>query len=203
VDEVVKVSHLLQYYNLKQQESESGADFVDREAREFNSLRDMGVNVDVSMRLTKFIQQDTTNSRHKNRQTLFTTPYITLNRATSLFETYAPAGGQSSAASVKAIVCGYCKKNGHELKVCRIKIRDDGAKKRKTHTSKMSTHSKGKRARFPCAIGDDKNHRTHECPRRDEARKCLGFSDKKGSEWQRSLPGVRTMLSPTTLIPEF
>jgi hypothetical protein len=52
VDEVV----MLQYYNLKQQESESGADFVDREAREFNSLRGMGVNVDDSMRLTKFIQ---------------------------------------------------------------------------------------------------------------------------------------------------
>jgi hypothetical protein len=188
VDEVVKASHLLQYYNLKQQESESGADFVDREAREFNSLRDMGVNVDDSMRLTKFIQQATTNSRHKSlAQTLFTTPNITLNRATSLFETYAP-GGQSSAPSVNAIVCGYCKKNGHELKVCRKKIRDDGAKKRKpfskTHTSKTSSHSKGKRARFPCSLCDDKNHRTHECPRRDEARKCLGVSDKKGSERQ-------------------
>ena len=109
-------------------------------------------------------QQDTANSKHKSlAQTLFTTPNITLNRATSLFETYTP-GGQPSAPSVNAIVCGYCKKNGHELNVCRKKIRDDGAKKRKssskTHTSKSSTHSKGKRTRFPCGICDDKNHRT-------------------------------------------
>ena len=66
VDEVAKASHLLQYYSLKQQEAETGADFVDREAREFNSLRDMGVNVDDSLRLTKFIQQDTANSKHKS-----------------------------------------------------------------------------------------------------------------------------------------
>lgn len=193
VDEVVKASHLLQYYSLKQQEAETGADFVDREAREYNALRDMGVNVDDALRLTKFIQQDAANSTHKSlAQTLYTTPNITLKRATSLFETYAPGGQNSSAPSVNAIVCGYCKKNGHELKVCRKKIRDEGDKKRKSKPSpKMQTHkpfseNRSKRTRYPCAICDKKNHRTHECPRRAEARKCLGVPDRKGPEQKMS-----------------
>jgi hypothetical protein len=46
-------------------EGESGADFVDREQRAYIALQDMGVNVDDSLRLTKFIQQDLTNSKHK------------------------------------------------------------------------------------------------------------------------------------------
>jgi hypothetical protein len=50
-------------------EQESGADFVDREQREYTALREMGINVDDSLRLTKFIQQDTTNSKHKSLAT--------------------------------------------------------------------------------------------------------------------------------------
>jgi hypothetical protein len=93
VDETMKASHLLRYSTLKQQEGESGADFVDREQREYTALREIGINVDDSLRLTKFIQQDTINLKHKLlAQTIFTTPNITLSRATSLFETYNPAG---------------------------------------------------------------------------------------------------------------
>jgi hypothetical protein len=57
---MVKASHLLRYSNLKQNEGESGADFVDREQKEFLALREIGINVDDSLRLTKFIQQGTT-----------------------------------------------------------------------------------------------------------------------------------------------
>jgi hypothetical protein len=89
VDDTVKASHLLRYSQLKQLETESGAEFVDRENKELTALREMGVNVDDSLRLTKFIQQDTTNSKHRSlAQTIFTTPNMTLSRATSLFETY-------------------------------------------------------------------------------------------------------------------
>jgi hypothetical protein len=56
---------LLRYSALVQLEGESGADFVDREQRAYIALQDMGVNVDDSLRLTKFIQQDLTNSKHK------------------------------------------------------------------------------------------------------------------------------------------
>ena len=59
--------------------------------REYLALRDMGVQIDDSIRQTKFIQQDTTNTKHKQlAQTIFTTPNMTLGRAASLFETYNP-----------------------------------------------------------------------------------------------------------------
>ena len=51
---------MLNYHALTQGESESGAEFVDRELREYLALRDMGVQIDDSIRLTKFIQQGTT-----------------------------------------------------------------------------------------------------------------------------------------------
>jgi hypothetical protein len=63
VDETMKASHLLRYSTLKQQEGESGADFVDRGHREYTALREIGINVDDSLRLTKFIQQDTSCKR--------------------------------------------------------------------------------------------------------------------------------------------
>jgi hypothetical protein len=80
----------------------------------------MGINVDDSLRLTKFIQQDTTNSKHKSllAQTIFTTPNMTLSRATSLFvDTYHPVFSSSStqAPSVNALFCRYCKKEGHNF----------------------------------------------------------------------------------------
>ena len=58
-------AHIFQYYALKQKESESDADFVDREMRVYLALRDMRINVDDSIRLTKFVGQDTINSSRK------------------------------------------------------------------------------------------------------------------------------------------
>jgi predicted RNA-binding protein len=113
IDDMVKASHLLRYSNRKQNEGESGADFVDREQKKFLALREMGINVDDSLHLTKFIQQDTTNSKHKSlAQTIFTTPNMTLSRATSLFEIYHPGSSSSStpAPSVNALFCRHCKK---------------------------------------------------------------------------------------------
>jgi hypothetical protein len=55
IDDMVKASHLLRYSNLKQNEGERGADFVDREQKDFLALREMGINEDDSLRLTKFI----------------------------------------------------------------------------------------------------------------------------------------------------
>ena len=76
---------MLNYHALKQDESKSGAEFVNRELREYMALRDMGVQIDDSIRLTKFIQQDTTNTKHKHlAQAIFTEPNMTLGRAASL-----------------------------------------------------------------------------------------------------------------------
>jgi hypothetical protein len=55
IDDMVKASHLLRYSNLKQNEGESGADFVGREPKDFLALREMAINEDDSLRLTKFI----------------------------------------------------------------------------------------------------------------------------------------------------
>ena len=65
VDDITKAKHMLNYHALTQGESESGAEFLDRELREYLALRDMGVQIDDSIRLTKFIHQDTTNTKHK------------------------------------------------------------------------------------------------------------------------------------------
>ena len=43
---------MLNYHALTQGKSESGAEFVDRELREYLALRDMGVQIDDSIRLT-------------------------------------------------------------------------------------------------------------------------------------------------------
>ena len=65
VDDITKAKPMLNYHALKQDESKSGAEFVNRELREYSALRDMGVQIDDSIRLTKFIQQDTMNTKHK------------------------------------------------------------------------------------------------------------------------------------------
>ena len=91
VDDITKAKHMLNYHELTQGESEYGAEFVDRELREYLALWDMGIQIDDSICLTKFIRQDTTTTKHKQlAQTIFTTPNMTLGRAASLFETYNP-----------------------------------------------------------------------------------------------------------------
>ena len=121
VNDAAKAAQLLRYSALVQLEGESGADFVDREQRAYIALQDMGVNVDDSLRLTKFIQQDSTNSKHKAlAHSIFTTPNMTLNRATSLFETYLPGDTATAAPApvVNALFCRYCKQKGHEIESC-------------------------------------------------------------------------------------
>ena len=44
--------------------SESGAELVDRELQKYLALRNMGINVDDSIRLTKVIRHETNNSSH-------------------------------------------------------------------------------------------------------------------------------------------
>ena len=83
---------MLQYHALKQKEFKYDAECVDRKMREYLDLRDMGINVDDCIRLTKFIRNDiiTINNHKQLAQTIFTTPNTTLGCATSLFETYNP-----------------------------------------------------------------------------------------------------------------
>ena len=113
---------MLNYHALTPGESECGAEFVDRELWEYLALRDMGVQIDDSIRLTKFIQQDTTNAKHKQlAQTIFTTPNMTLGRAASLFETYNPSSRPAAAPTtptVNAVICRYCKGKDHKLSDC-------------------------------------------------------------------------------------
>ena len=105
VDDITKAKHMLNYHALTEVESESGAEFVDRELREYLALRDMGVQIDDSIRLTKFIQQDTTNTKHKQlTQTIFTTPNMTLGRAASLFETYNPPSGPAAVPTTPTVM---------------------------------------------------------------------------------------------------
>jgi hypothetical protein len=183
ISDTAKAAHLLRYSALTQLEGESGADFVDREQRAFIALQDMGINVDDSLRLTKFIQQDCTNSKHKSlAQTIFTTPDMTLSRATSLFETYHPSASSSSAPapSVNALFCRYCKKDGHTIQSCnKKKTRNQKERekpKRSQHKNSQSSGPSKKKQRYPCAICDAADHLTHQCPRREEVKQCLKSS---------------------------
>ena len=182
ISDTAKAAHLLRYSALTQLEGESGADFVDREQRAFIALQDMGINVDDSLRLTKFIQQDCTNSKHKSlAQTIFTTPDMTLSRATSLFETYHPSSSSSSAPapSVNALFCRYCKKEGHNIQACNKKKSKNQKEKHTKRPQSKPSHSSGpskKKQRYPCVICDANDHLTHQCPRREEVKQCLKSS---------------------------
>ena len=180
VNDAAKAAQLLRYSSLVQLEGESGADFVDREQRAYVALQDMGVNVDDSLRLTKFIQQDSTNSKHKAlAHSIFTTPNMTLNRATSLFETYLPGDTATTAPTVNAIFCRYCKKNGHDIQACTKRPKNDRkGKNSKTHKSQTSKTSPQKKSKFPCGICDTHGHPTYKCPRKAEVQKCLASSSK-------------------------
>ena len=163
VNDAAKAAQLLRYSALVQLEGESGADFVDREQRAYIALQDMGVNVDDSLRLTKFIQQDSTNSKHKAlAHSIFTTPNMTLNRATSLFETYLPGDTATAAPApvVNALFCRYCKQKGHEIESCRKKTKNSQSKRRKPESKKQFSSHKNKKKRFPCALCDATDHST-------------------------------------------
>ena len=122
IDEMSKATHLLHYHSLKQLEGESDAEFVDREQREYLALQQMGVNIDDYLGLTKFIQQGTTISKHRSlAQTIFSTPNMTLGKATSLFETYTPAEPSPSNVSVNAVICYFYRKKGHTAQNCQKK----------------------------------------------------------------------------------
>ena len=121
----MEAEHMLNYHALTLGESESGAEFVDRALREYLALRDMGVPIDDSISLTKFMQQDTTNTKHKPlAQTIFTTPKMTLGCAASLFETYNPPSGPAAVPTtptVNAVICGYYKQRKREYIVRLLK----------------------------------------------------------------------------------
>ena len=82
----------------------------------------MGVQIDDFICLTMFIEQDTTNTKHKQlAQTIFTKPNRTLGRAVSFFETYNPPCGPAAAPTtptVDEVICRYCKGKDHKLSDC-------------------------------------------------------------------------------------
>ena len=191
VDDITKAKHMLNYHALTQGESESGAEFVDRELREYLALRDMGVQVDDSIRLTKFIQQNPTNTMHKQvAQTIFTTPNMTLGRAASLFETYNPPSGPlavPTTPTVNAVICHYCKGKDHKLSDCpRKKSVSDKKRAEKPYSSSSAQSRSAKRQQFPCEICDSMDHLSHLCPRREEVKRCLAQSSGRQNQSSNS-----------------
>ena len=172
---------MLNYHALTQGESESGAEFLDRELREYLALRDMGVQIDDSIRLTKFIQQDTTNTNHKQlARTICTTPNMSLGCAASLFETYYPPSGPAAVpttSTVNAVTCRYCKGKDHKLSDCpKKKPVSDKKRAENPYLSSSAQSRSAKRQRFSCAICDSMHHLSHLCPRREEVKRCLAQS---------------------------
>ena len=139
-----KAAHRLHYHSLKQLKGESGAEFVDREQREYLALQQVGINVDDSLRLTKCIQQGTTNSKHRSlAQTIFSTPNMTLGNATSLFEAYTPAEPSPSNVSVNAVIYYFFRKKGHTAQNCQKK-RDIRKRKGTNYNKKIKNFNPGR-----------------------------------------------------------
>jgi hypothetical protein len=138
VDETMKASDLLRYSTLKQQEGESGADFVDREQRIYTALREMGINVDDSLRYYQIYSA----GYNKLKEQVIGSDYFHYSQYDSLscdftFETYNPGSSSSlaPAPSVNALFCRYCKKNGHAIQSCTKKSKyEQQKKKRKPQT---------------------------------------------------------------------
>ena len=142
--------------------------------------------------MTKFIQQDTTNTKHKQlAQTIFTTPNMTLGRAASLFETYNPPSEPAAASTtptVNAITCPYCKGKDHKLSDSpKKKPISDKKRAEKPYSSASAQSRSAKRQRFPCAICDSMDHLTHLCPCREEVKRCLAQSSGRPTPSSTSL----------------
>ena len=121
----------------------------------------MGINVDDSLLLTKFIQQGTTNSKHRSlAQTIFSTPNMTLKNATSLFATYTPAEPSSSNVRVNAVT----RYRDIRKTKCQLQPKDQKSSSQKTVT---------KGQRFSCVNCESIDHSSHLCPRRAEVKKRL------------------------------
>jgi hypothetical protein len=206
VDEVMKASHLLKYHSLAQQESESGADYVQREQHQYLALKAMGVNVSDSLRLTKFIQDKTTNSQHHVlAQTIYSTPQMTLSRATSLFEGYQPADTSTvETPTVNAVtdMCNYCKKPGHLVSDCRrLKAKNRERSPPRDRDRRGRRDGRGgdrrgerrrdppKKPRYPCGICESPEHSAYQCPLKKDVRKCVQqLKSKKGANWGNDEP---------------
>jgi hypothetical protein len=142
----------------------------------------MGINVDASLRLTKFIQQDTTNSKHNKSlaQTIFTTPNMTLSRATSSSRhiTQEEILQQREHPPSTLYSAGTVRQKGHAIQSCTKKTKYEQKKKRKPQTEekpRTSPHKK-KKWRFTCAICDSTDHSSFKCPKREVARTAAAGS---------------------------
>ena len=151
------------------------------------------MQIDDSILLTKFIQQDTTNTKHKQlAQTSFTTPNMTLGRAASLFETYNPPSETEPAAvpttpTVNAVICRYCKGKDHNLSDCPKKKPVSGKRRAEKPYSSSSAQSRSAKCqRFPCAISDSMDHLSHLCPRREKVKRCLAQSSGRQNQSSNS-----------------
>jgi hypothetical protein len=171
-DQAAKSALALAFHSLKQETGESGAEFVDRINAAAMKLEKAGEVVSDAAKLTRLIHPN--QGLYKLGMTIYTTPDITFDKASGLFEGMEHSGlapvppSESSAQYVNAIFCNYCRKNGHKTKICRKKKRDENNKKRKTSSGSSEYSSEdfsGKRRNFPCCICDAKDNRSHECPR--------------------------------------
>ena len=149
------------------------------------------MHIDDFIRLTKFIQQDTTNAKHKQlAQTIFTTPNMTLGCAASLFKTCNPPSGPAAEPpppTVNAVPCRYCRGKDHQLSdFPKKKPNSDHNRAEKPYSSSSPRSRPAKRQRFLCAICDSMAHLSHLCPRREEARRILDQSSGRQNQSSNS-----------------
>jgi hypothetical protein len=117
------------FHSLKQETGESGAEFVDHINAAAMKLEKAGEVVSDAAKLTRLIHpnQGSGSMYDKLGMTIYTTPDITFDKASGLFEGMEHSGlapvppAKSSAQYVNAIFCNYCRKNGHKTKICRAK----------------------------------------------------------------------------------
>jgi hypothetical protein len=119
------IKHIYVYEIKISTTGESGAEFVDSINAAAMKLEKAGEVVSDAAKLTRLIHpnQESGSVHDKLGMTIDTTPDITFDKASGLFEMMEHSGlaPVPPAEYVNAIFCNYCRQDGHKTKICRKK----------------------------------------------------------------------------------
>lgn len=102
-DEATKAKYLTEFYGLKQGDHETGTAYLDRLNRVTHNLAQLGEHISDSAKLSKLLSSSEQNPDYQSlSRSIYATPGITFETASTLFEGYERTGLLSSSSSSSA-----------------------------------------------------------------------------------------------------